>query len=335
MTYTPEEKTVIYEAAVKGMKGREVLDAIRGGACVRTLKGDEEEMVSSFLAPLERKGIFLVTALSADYPASLAHASDPPLLLYGMGRRELLARRKFCIVGSRITPPWAEKFGKNLSAELSEQFTIVTGLAEGGDAAAIAGALPSGNLISVLPCGIDMCYPAAHTSLKEKIIEKGLVLSEYPLGTGTAKWSFYQRNRILAGLSEGVLVLSAGVRSGALITAGCALDYGKEVFALPYNIGVSQGAGCNSLIKAGAYLVTEAADILSVYGIEAQKEKPEAQAEGDEGRVLQYLRERGETHVATIAEALGLRIFEASAALSALEIKGLATKTGGNKYSAV
>ncbi len=334
MLYTPEEKTVIYEAAVKGMNGRGGLSAIRGGACVRSLGRKEEEAVMAFLAPLEKKGIFIVTALSADYPESLAFASDPPLLLYGLGKRELLKTRKFCIVGSRITPPWAEKFGKNLSAELSAHFTVVTGLAEGGDTAAIMGALSTGNLISVLPCGIDMCYPAAQASLKEKISVNGLILSEYPPGTGTAKWSFYQRNRILAGLSEGVLVLSAGVKSGALITAGCALDYGREVFALPYNVGVSQGAGCNGLIKAGAYLVTEAADILSVYGIEA-RQKPEAEAEGDEGRVLTYLRERGETHVATIAEALGIRIFEASAALSALEIKGLATKTGGNKYSAL
>lgn len=332
--YTPEEKTVIYETAVKGTGGRAGLAAIRGGGLVRTLGGEEEKAVSAFLAPLEKRGIFIVTFLSEDYPESLKFAADPPLILYGMGRRELLAKRKFCIVGSRITPPWAEKFGKNLSAELSERFVIVTGLAEGGDAAAIAGALATGNLISVLPCGVDMCYPAAHASLKEKIVAKGLVLSEYPLGTAATKWAFHARNRILAGLSEGVLVLSAGAKSGTLITAGRALDYGREVFALPYNVGISQGAGCNALIKAGAYLVTEAADILSVYGIETER-RQEAEAEGDEGKVLQYLREQGETHVAALAEALGMRIFEASAALSALEIKGLATKTGGNKYSAL
>ncbi len=334
MNYTPEEKTVIYAAAVKGMNNRAGLAAVRGGDAVRHLDGEEEKEVSAYTAMLEKRGIFIVTFLSDDYPESLRNASDPPLILYGAGRRELLKRRKLCIVGSRITPPWAEKFGKTLSAELSEHFTIVTGLAEGGDAAAIAGALAGGNLISVLPCGIDVCYPAAHTALKEKILEKGLILSEYPLGTGTAKFSFHARNRLLAGLSEGVLVLSAGVRSGALITAGRALDYGRDVFALPYNAGVSQGAGCNALIKAGAYLVTEAADILSVYGI-VSKEKEEPEAEGEEGRILQYLREQGEVHVAALAEALGMRIFEASAALSALELKGLAVKSGGNKYSAL
>ena len=332
--YTPEEKTVIHAVALKGLGGREGLAAIRAGEGVRRLSAREEEEVSAFLAPLEKKGIFIVTCLSEDYPASLGYAADAPLLLYGMGRRELLKERKFCIVGSRITPPWAEKVGRRISEELSEHFTIVTGLAEGGDAAAIAGALPSGNLISVLPCGIDMCYPAAHAALKERIVEKGLILSEYPLGTGTAKWSFHQRNRILAGLSDGVLVISAGARSGALITAGRAVDFGRDVFALPYSLGISQGEGCNRLIKAGAYLVTSSQDILSVYGIE-QKEREQASAEGDEGKILQYLRENGETHVATIAEALHMRIFETSAALSALEIKGLAVKAGGNKYSAL
>ncbi len=332
--YSSEEKTVIYEAAVSGNNNRAGLAAIRKGGGLRVLSKEEDDRTAAFLSMLEKKGIFLVTFLSDDYPESLKYASDPPLVLYGMGKRELLQRRKFCIVGSRITPPWAEKVGKRLSEEISEHFTVVTGLAEGGDAAAIAGALPRGNLISVLPCGIDGCYPAAHAALKERIAKEGLLLSEYPLGTGTAKFSFHARNRILAGLSEGVLVLSAGVKSGALITAGKALDYGRDVFALPYNVGISQGEGCNGLIKAGAYLVTSSADIFTVYGIEPHRTE-EAATEGDESRILKYLREQGETHVAALAEALGMRIFEASAALSALEIKGLATKTGGNKYSAL
>lgn len=332
--YTPEEKTVIYETAVKGMSGRAGLAAIRGGSAIRSLSEEEDGSVTQFLSALDKRGVFLVTFLSEDYPELLKFAADPPLILYGMGNRELLKMRKFCVVGSRITPPWAEKFGKALTEELASHFAIVTGLAEGGDSAAIAGALPSGNLISVLPCAVDMCYPASHAALKEKVAQRGLILSEYPMGTAATKWAFHARNRILAGLAEGVLVLSAGQKSGTLITAGRALDYGREVFALPYNVGIAQGEGCNALIKTGAYLVTEAADILSVYGIETEAKK-EAETEGDESRVLQYLRERGETHVATIAGALGMQIFEAAAALSALEIKGLATKTGGNKYSAL
>ncbi len=331
---TPEEKVVIYEAAVAGNNNRAGLAAIRGEGGVRRLSPEETAAADRLIASLREKGIFLVTVLSEDYPEALRYAPDPPLLLYGMGRRELLRARKFCIVGSRITPPWAEKVGRRISEELSERFTIVTGLAEGGDAAAIAGALPRGDLIVVLPCGIDGCYPAAHAALREKVLAKGLLLSEYAPGTGTAKWSFHQRNRILAGLSEGVLVLSAGKRSGALITAGRALDCGRDVFALPYNVGISQGEGCNDLIKAGAYLVTSSSDVFAVYGIEP-REREEASAEGDEGRILTYLRENGETHVAALAGSLSLPIFETSALLSSLEIKGLVTKTGGNKYAAL
>ncbi len=332
--YSSEEKAVIYAAAVKGMNNRAGLAFLRGEGVLRRLTREEEAATDAAIAALERQGMFLVTCLSKDYPELLRNASDPPLLLYGMGNRELLSRRKFCIVGSRKTPKFAMEAGERIARELAEHFTIVTGLAEGGDSAAIEGALPSGSLISVLPCGLDTCYPAMHASKKETIARKGLILSENPPGKGAAKWSFHYRNRILAGLSEGVLVLSAAKSSGALITANRAVDYGRDVFALPYSIGIEQGEGCNELIRSGAMLVTSAEDILSFYGIETKKkEKPVV--EGDEGRILQYLREKGESHVASLAEDLGMRIFEASAALSALEIKGLATKTGGNKYAAL
>lgn len=296
----------------------------------RDRRGEAEK----FLSALEKKGYFALTLLSRDYPENLKNIPDPPLVLYGAGRRELLEGRRFCIVGSRNTPAWAEACGKRASEEIAERFTVVTGLAEGGDSAAIAGALPSGNLISVLPCGLDRCYPAAHASLKAKIAERGLLLSEYAPATGAAKYAFYARNRILAGLSDGVLVVSAGEKSGALITANRAAEYGRDVFAFPYNIGAAQGAGCNELIKRGAFLATSAADILSAYGFE-KEEKKEAQFTPEEEKILKTLREKGEMHLAAIADAAGMRVFEATAVLSALELKGAAVKAGGNRYSAL
>ncbi len=292
------------------------------------------EELEAFLSSLEKKGYFAVTLVSDDYPESLKHISLPPLLLFGKGRRELLKRRKFCIVGSRITPPWAEKLAKNFSEDLSERFAIVTGLAEGGDCAAIAGALPGGNLISVLPCGLDECYPAAHASLKEQIAAKGLLLSELMPGETAKKYSFHARNRLLAGLAEGVLVVSAAVRSGALITANCALEFGRDVFAFPHNVGSVHGEGCNELIKKGAYVATRSEDIFSLYGIE-KREKKARQFTGEETRVLQVLREYGELHAAVLAEKVGMSAYETAAVLAALEIKGAAVKAGGNKYSAV
>ncbi|MDE6412021.1 MAG: DNA-processing protein DprA, partial [Clostridia bacterium] len=148
------------------------------------------------------------------------------------------------------------------------------------------------------------------------------------------KYSFHERNRILAGLSEGVLVVSAGEKSGTSITAGKALDYGRDVFALPYNAGVKQGEGCNALLKKGASLVTDSEDILSFYGF-GKRAKPQVKLTSEEEMVLKVLQEAGELHTAVIAERTGLKIFEATAALSSLEMKNLAVKAGGNRYSAL
>ncbi len=306
-----------------------------GKTHIRHTTPDERKIeTQEFLDILEKKGYFAVTLLSEDYPESLKAIPDPPLLLYGMGNRELLKKRKFCIVGSRNTLPHAEKQGKMIAEELSEKFVIVTGLAEGGDCAAIDGALKSGNLISVLPNGLDECYPAAHASLKKLIGRTGLLLTECPLGERVKKYSFHARNRILAGLSEGVLVISAGARSGTLITANHALEYGRDVFAFPYNVGSVQGVGCNELIKKGAYLCTDSEDIFSCYGMTAQKRQP-VELTPEEERMLTVLREAGELHSAALAERVGVKVFEASATLSSLELKGLVVKSGGNRYSAI
>lgn len=286
------------------------------------------------IARLTARNMFAVTLVGADYPAALRAIPDPPPVLYCMGRRELLAKRKFCIVGSRILPAWAEKTGKTISASLSRQFVIVTGIAEGGDRAAIDGALAGGNLICVLPNGLDVAYPAAHASLQREVARRGLLLSEYAPGVKTKKYAFHARNRILAGLSEGVLILAAGARSGTLITAHCALEYGRELFTLPHNVGVAQGEGCNEMIKAGAWLCTCAGDIFAAYGMEAE-EKPRVQLSEKEERLLAVLKEAGELHAAVLAERAGIPVFEAQAILASLEMKGLAVRAGGNRFSAI
>lgn len=297
-------------------------------------RSERENAAENFLSGLERKRYFAVTPFDDDYPEELRQIPDPPFALFGAGRRELLRAKKFCIVGSRITPPYAEKLGRKISEELSPLMTVVTGMAEGGDSAAIMGALPHGNLICVLPNGLDVCYPAANASLKERVAERGLLLSELPPAEPLRKYYFHARNRILAGLSAGTLVISAGARSGALITAGYAADYGRDVFAFPYNVGVSQGVGCNELIKKGAFLCTESGDIAGVYGLKTAK-KAEDALSFEEERVYSVLSREGELHVAAIAERAERKIFEVSAVLASLEIKGLVVKTGGNKYSVV
>lgn len=324
---TPEELFVNYEKYFSKMIKSDAKRLYKDSG----LPAREREL-NEFLIRMDRAGAFCVTILDDDYPESLRAVPVPPLLLYGTGRRELLRSRKFCIVGSRITPPWAEKLGCKFSERLSEYFAVVTGLAEGGDSAAVRGALESGNLICVLPNGLDLCYPASHVSLKKQVAERGLLLSEYPPGKSPKKYYFHARNRILAGLSEGTLVLSAGMKSGALITAGLAAEYGRDVFAFPYSPGISQGAGCNELIKKGAFLCTEPNDILLNFGIrEVKKALPPLGEE--EKQVLAILKESGELHMQTIAERTRLQIFEIASVLAALELKGLAVKAGGNRYA--
>ncbi len=294
---------------------------------------ERRRSLDALLAEAEEKGYFALTVLSEGYPEALK-ASFPPLVLFGAGKRELLREELFCIVGSRVTPPWAVKLGTDIAARLSERFAVVTGLAEGGDLSAVRGALPRGKIVSVLPCGLDECYPAAHASVKEEIIRSGLLLSEYPFREKTRKYSFHARNRILAGLCKGVLVLSAGEKSGALITANTALEYGRDVFAVPYNPGIAQGIGCNELLKRGAYVCTGAQDIFDCYGIVPQEEKTVPLAPEEE-RLYGILREEGELHTAVLAERAGLPVYETAAVLSALELKGLVVKAGGNRYSCV
>ena len=295
---------------------------------------ERKKAAELFIAEEERKGRFFVTAVSADYPKALLQISDPPFVLYGEGNRELLSSRKFAIVGSRITPPWAEATAKRIAGELVQNFTIVTGLAEGGDAAAVAGAIDSGKLICVLPNGLNECYPASHTGLKNAVRRKGLLLSECLPDEKVKKYSFYARNRLLAGLCEGVLVVSAGERSGALITANRALEYGRDVFALPHNVGVRQGEGCNNLLKSGAYPVTDSADILFNYGIEPQTTVAQ-ELSSDEERVLGVLHAGDDMHVTEIADGANMRIYEVSALLTALEMKNLVVRAGANRYAAI
>ncbi len=350
--YTKEEQALIWLCACTELEPRERALLLRAAGSpeklferfetfLRTVREDlpaddlatRKHRLGEVLDEAEEKGYFAVTALSEDYPEGLK-ASFPPLVLFGAGKRELLREKMFCIVGSRITPPWAEKFGMDIAGKLSKRFAVVTGLAEGGDRAAIRGALLGGKLISVLPCGLDECYPAAHTSLKEEIRRVGLLLSEYPFREKTKKYSFYARNRILAGLCSGVLVLSAGEKSGALITANTALEYGRDVFAVPYNPGIAQGVGCNELLKKGAYVCTCAQDIFDCYGMLPQEETA-VSLTPEEKCLYDILHTEGELHTAVIADRAGLPVYETAALLSALELKGLVVKAGGNRFGCV
>ncbi len=217
-------------------------------------------------------GRAIVTLGDADYPAPLLDTADPPILLYTLGQTawlpHLQADKAIAIVGSRNPTPQglvnARAFAQTLAAS---GLTVVSGLALGVDGAAHEGALdgaPEGQLptVALVGTGLDRVYPKQHLALAHRIAERGLILSEYPLGTPPLNANFPRRNRLISGLSQGTLVVEAALKSGSLITAREALDQGREVFAIPGSIHSTLAKGCHALIKQGAKLVESAQDVL-------------------------------------------------------------------------
>ena len=290
---------------------------------------------SRILSGLEKRGITCVACFSESYPDILRHIDRPPLLLYCKGNVSLLKTNCFAVVGSRKSTANALALCRKISSELTAAFTVVSGIADGADTAALSGALLSGKAISVTASGFDNIYPSVNVSLAREISEKGLLVSEYPPHMRASKYNFPVRNRIIAGLSKGVLVASAGEKSGALITAECASEYGRDVFAFPYSPHISSGAGCNSLIKNGAYLTENILDIFSAFGLDLKRRGNCTGLSALEKAVLGEISKTDGALLSAVADSLGKQTYEIIPVLTALEIKGLAVRLGGNRYGAV
>ena len=234
--------------------GHEVADAL--------LREPDPAAMEAALAWADEDGNQLLTLADAAYPQSLLEIADPPPVLYVKGN--LAARPALAMVGSRAPTAQGEANAKAFAESLAAAgLTIVSGLAQGIDAAAHRGALAveGGSTIAVIGTGIDRIYPASNAALAREIADKGAILSEFPLGTPPARWNFPRRNRLIAGLSLGVLVVEATPESGSLITARLAADTGREVFAIPGSIHTPQARGCHRLIREGAKLVETAEDV--------------------------------------------------------------------------
>ena len=287
------------------------------------------------LRELEKKGINCVTYFSEEYPETLRNIKDSPVVLYCKGDISLLKSRCFSIVGSRRTLPKILNSCKKISGELSQEFTIVTGLAEGADSKAIEGALENGGkVISVLANGLDHIYPACNAGLLRKVAQSGLVVTEHLPQEKPRPYYFPIRNRIIAGLSVGTLVVSAGAKSGAAITADYANDYGRDVFAFPYCTDVSSGEGCNELIKNGASLTRNVLDIFAEYGLDLKGRKKIELTESEK-IVYELIKKSGEAFLPEITNKLNKSVAEIMPVIMSLTIKGLVAGIGGNRYSVI
>jgi len=279
----------------------------------------------------------IVTLGDAEYSPMLLNTADPPLMLYTMGRLELLARASISIVGSRNPTAQGRDNARQFAAHLSRAgLTVVSGLALGIDGAAHEGGLIGpASTVAVVGTGLDRVYPARHRDLAHQIAQRGLVVTEYSLGMPPLAENFPRRNRIIAGLSRGTLVVEAAIQSGSLITARLAAESGRDVFAIPGSIHSPQSRGCHALIKQGAKLVETAADILSELDVRAapQVDHREGRADGDavEDPLLVALGHDPVTLDALSART-GLSAGDLSAKLLELELQGRVARLPGQLF---
>ncbi len=236
---------------------------------------------------LSLRGIEVITILDDQYPDLLKEIHQPPWVLYCLGQLDLLHTLGVAVVGTRIPTAYGRKVGSVLSEELCQAgVTVVSGMAKGIDSVCHEAALAcGGNTIAVMGTGMDIIYPAENRSLFEKIAKMGLIVTEYPLGTPSHPGLFPQRNRIIAGLSVGTLVVEADVRSGSLITADAAMEAGRDVYAVPGPITSPKSKGTLELIKQGAKMVTCGKDILEEYESRLSEIRKEVTEVGNKGGV--------------------------------------------------
>lgn len=300
---------------------------------------DDDPRLQQILATLDRLAVRLVTLWDREsYPSLLRTIYDPPALLYVRGR--LPDGPTLAVVGARQASVAGNRLAGELCRELAARgVTIVSGLARGIDTAAHRGALAGdGVTVGVLGCGIDLVYPLENENLFARVLERGAILSEYPPGTPPLAGHFPGRNRIISGLSQGVLVVEAAEGSGSLITVDFALEQGREVFAVPGPVHAATSGGVNRLLKEGAHLVTEAEDIATVLWPGQPPARVRAATDellaGLDPQARKVFLALGETpqHVDELSGKSGLTPMELSTILLDLELQGAAEQLPGMRY---
>jgi len=301
------------------------------------------------LAQAQAAGFNLITWDEPAYPHLLREIYDPPPLLYLRGNIELLGRHMISIVGARRPTPYGNQMAERIGRDLAARgLVVVSGLARGIDASAHRGALsaPTGTTIAVLGCGVDVVYPKENKKLFEEIEKRGTIISEFPLGTFPGSQNFPIRNRVIAGMSLGVVCVEGAQYSGSLITARLAMEFSREVFGIPGNVTQPTSFGPNQLIKQGAKLVTSWEDVVEELPTPIRAELVPVESPGAQGRatlleqslapterVLYELLSVDEArHVDELVEVSGLSSSEVLSALFELELKGVIRQLPGKHF---
>lgn len=325
------------ERALKApFKELERIEGLGPGVAAGLRRFDWKPLVEKEIRSAEKIGAKLVTGEDENYPAHLKHIYDPPPLLYVHGELRPEDSRAVAVVGSRNPTSYGQAAAERISRGLASRgVTVVSGMARGVDSCAHRGALlAGGRTIGVLGCGLDVVYPPEHRELYKQVAAQGAVVSEFPLGTPPDRDHFPIRNRIISGLSLGVAVVEATLRSGSLITARLALEQGRDVYAVPGNVDSARSAGANRLIKQGAKLVTHAEDILEEILPLAPPaaEAPSRPAfSAEEERVFAALEEES-LHIDELMARCGLPSARISAILLSLELAGHIRQLPGKRF---
>ena len=325
-------------------------DELVASLCVKDLKSAERE-----IAIANKHGVKIISRDDEDYPLDLINISDAPYVLYVRGNSDEMGddKLRIAIIGSRRASSYGLGIAYVLAYALAKRgVVIVSGMATGIDSQAHMGAVDAGGkTIAVLGCGVNICYPMDNSALMVDIMKNGQVISEFPFDTPPLKWNFPQRNRIMSGLSHGVVVVEAEEISGTSITAKLALEQGKEVFAVPGNITSPTSVGTNNLIKNSATPVTCVEDILSLFPeFEFSKSEEDDETEHNENEIIsslavdvpegeimpeQIILETVRTDAMSpeeIAGVTGLPLNQVNSIASIMEISGLLTSLPGHKY---
>lgn len=312
------------------------------------IEAADEDWATAQLLRADELGAAFVAYDDVRYPDLLRQIPDPPSYLFVRGQTERLQAPGVAIVGSRRCTPYGRQVARSFGRDLAARgVAVVSGLALGIDAAAHIGALESGLTVAVLGCGVDVIYPAAHRALYDRILNDGVIVSELPLGAKPAAGSFPRRNRIISGLSLGVVVAEAPQRSGALITARCALEQNREVFAVPGEVTNRQCAGALELLRDGACLARDAQDVFDELwarlpehvqlGANATTVRPAASeaalVPGDDATRLLQLLETGIRQLDTLTRDTGIAPAAVQQLMLQLELSGLVEALPGGAYS--
>lgn len=311
---------------------------LKAETCHNIVKARDEIEPSYLLNEIGAQGIKITVLEDNDYPSLLSQIYDPPYILYYQGQIEILNQVCLAVVGSRQASNYGRSQARRFSRELSLQgMVVVSGMARGIDTEAHRGALEAGGkTAAVLGSGLNVIYPPENTRLFTEIINQGVVISEFPPDTHPKPGHFPVRNRVISGLSRGVLIVEAQQRSGALITADFALEQGRDVFALPGPVDRKNSMGTNQLIKQGAALVTDPEDICLEYlpGIKKTGELIQTQLfalSDTERQILDHL-DDATVHINDIMYNTGLDMGALSTCLLQMELKGIIKALPGNYY---